>query len=46
MSNESGTVRLHRVLRAPAERVYKAFIDKRAWSAGFHPTDLPALFMK
>jgi len=30
MSNESGTVRLHRVLRAPAERVYKAFIDKSA----------------
>lgn len=30
MSNESGTVRLHRVLRAPAERVYKAFTDKGA----------------
>ena len=30
MSNESNTVRLHRVLRAPAERVYKAFIDKSA----------------
>ena len=30
MSNEANTVRLHRVLRAPAERVYKAFIDKSA----------------
>jgi uncharacterized protein YndB with AHSA1/START domain len=27
MSNSSKTVRLHRVLRAPAERVYKAFLD-------------------
>lgn len=25
-----GTVRLHRVLRAPAERVYRAFVDKGA----------------
>jgi len=30
MSEKTGTVRLHRVLRAPAERVYKAFIDKSA----------------
>lgn len=30
MSNETGTVRLHRVLRAPAERIYKAFTDKGA----------------
>lgn len=30
MSTEPGTVRLHRVLRAPAERVYKAFTDKSA----------------
>lgn len=30
MSNETGTVRLHRVLRAPAERVYQAFTDKGA----------------
>ena len=30
MSSESGTVRLHRVLRAPAERVYKAFTDRSA----------------
>lgn len=30
MSNETGKVQLHRVLRAPAERVYKAFTDKSA----------------
>lgn len=30
MTDETGTVRLHRVLRAPAERIYKAFIDKSA----------------
>lgn len=30
MSNETGTVRLHRVLPAPVERVYKAFTDKQA----------------
>lgn len=30
MSNESGTVRLHRVLRASPERVYKAFVDPGA----------------
>ena len=29
MSN-TGTVRLHRVLRAPPDRVYKAFVDKQA----------------
>ena len=28
--NTSGTVRLHRVLRAPAERVYRAFLDADA----------------
>lgn len=35
MANETGKVQLHRVLRAPAERVYKAFTDKSAmeyWS--------------
>nr|WP_315206312.1 SRPBCC family protein [uncultured Albidiferax sp.] len=26
-----GTVRLHRVLRAPPERVYRAFLDPDAW---------------
>ncbi|MCB1754463.1 MAG: SRPBCC family protein [Gammaproteobacteria bacterium] len=30
MTTETGTVRLHRVLRAPADRVYKAFTDKSA----------------
>jgi len=30
MSRSTGTVRLHRVLRAPAERVYKAFVDPDA----------------
>lgn len=30
MTDETGTVRLHRVLRAPAEGVYKAFTDKSA----------------
>jgi uncharacterized protein YndB with AHSA1/START domain len=30
MSDSSNTVRLHRVLRAPAERVYKAFLDPDA----------------
>lgn len=30
MSHQTGTVRLHRVLRAPAERIYKAFTSKSA----------------
>jgi uncharacterized protein YndB with AHSA1/START domain len=30
VSNPTGTVRFHRVLRAPAERIYKAFIDPEA----------------
>ena len=30
MTGKTGTVRLHRVLRAPASRVYKAFFDKHA----------------
>jgi uncharacterized protein YndB with AHSA1/START domain len=30
MSATPGTVRLHRVLRAPAERVFKAFVDPDA----------------
>lgn len=35
MANETGKVQLHRVLRAPSERGYKAFTDKSAmeyWS--------------
>ncbi len=30
MTTETGTVRLHRVLRAPPERVYRAFVDAEA----------------
>jgi uncharacterized protein YndB with AHSA1/START domain len=30
MTTSPGTVRLHRVLRAPAERVYRAFLDADA----------------
>lgn len=30
MSAATGTVRLHRVLRAPAERIYRAFLDPDA----------------
>jgi uncharacterized protein YndB with AHSA1/START domain len=30
MSNTANTVKLHRVLRAPAERVYRAFLDPEA----------------
>lgn len=30
MSQASNTIRLHRVLRAPAERIYKAFLDPDA----------------
>ena len=30
MSNTPGTVSLHRVLRAPAERIYRAFLDPGA----------------
>ena len=29
-SYSAGTVRLHRVLRAPADRLYRAFIDPKA----------------
>ena len=30
MTNPSGTVHLHRVLRAPAERIYRAFLEPAA----------------
>src|SRR5215208_1969040 len=30
MSNSTGTVRLHRVLKAPPERLYRAFLDPEA----------------
>ena len=37
MSNATGTVRLHRVLRAPAERVYRAFLDPAAMAKWLPP---------
>lgn len=37
MSNTAGTVRLHRVLRAPAERVYRAFLDPDALAKWLPP---------
>ena len=36
-SNSTGTVRLHRVLRAPAERVYRAFLDREAMARWLPP---------
>lgn len=37
MSNETGTVRLHRVLRAPTERIYRAFTEKSALECWLPP---------
>jgi uncharacterized protein YndB with AHSA1/START domain len=37
MSESSNTVRLHRVLRAPAERVFRAFIDPEAMAKWLPP---------
>ena len=37
MSNATGTVRLHRVLRAPPERVYRAFLDPDALARWLPP---------
>jgi uncharacterized protein YndB with AHSA1/START domain len=37
MSTTTGTVRLHRVLRAPAERVYRAFLDADAMARWLPP---------
>ena len=34
---ETGTVKLHRVLRAPAERIYKAFLDPDAMAKWLPP---------
>ena len=37
MSNGTSTVRLHRVLRAPPERVYRAFLDPDAMAKWLPP---------
>jgi len=37
MSNSTNTVRLHRVLRAPAERIYRAFLDPAAMAKWLPP---------
>ena len=37
MSTSKGTVRLHRVLAAPAERVYRAFLDSAAMAKWLPP---------
>jgi uncharacterized protein YndB with AHSA1/START domain len=37
MSDSTNTVRLHRVLRAPAERVYRAFLDADAMAKWLPP---------
>ena len=37
MSSPTNTVRLHRVLRAPAERVYRAFLDPDAMTRWLPP---------
>ncbi len=36
-NSEGNTIRLHRVLRAPAERIYKAFIDPDAMAKWLPP---------
>jgi len=35
--SDTGTVRLHRVLRAPAERIYRAFLDPDAMAKWLPP---------
>ncbi|SDK66153.1 SRPBCC family protein [Microbulbifer yueqingensis] len=40
----SGTVRLHRILRAPAERVYRAFLNPRAMAKWLPPDGFYANF--
>ena len=37
MSNVTHTIRLHRVVRAPAERVYRAFLDSDAMAKWLPP---------
>lgn len=38
-TNKTNTIRLHRVLKAPVERVYRAFIDSNAIVNGFRRMD-------
>jgi uncharacterized protein YndB with AHSA1/START domain len=38
MADQSGTVRLHRVLRCPPDRLYRAFIDPRALVKWYPPS--------
>ena len=42
MSPAANTVRLHRVLRAPAERVYRAFLDPDAFARWLPPNGFTA----
>ena len=37
MANSANTIRLHRVLRAPAERIYRAFLDASAMAKWLPP---------
>jgi uncharacterized protein YndB with AHSA1/START domain len=36
-ADQTNTVRLHRVLRAPAERIYRAFLDADAMAKWLPP---------
>ena len=36
-SNNTNTIRLHRVLRATPERIYRAFVDADAWTKWLPP---------
>jgi uncharacterized protein YndB with AHSA1/START domain len=46
MSNSTNTIRLHRVLRAPAERVYRAFLDPDAMVKWLPPHGFTAKVLK
>jgi len=39
---ESNTIRLHRVLRAPPEKIYKAFLDPEAMAKWLPPNGFTA----
>ena len=38
----TNTVRLHRIVRAPAERIYRVFLDAAAWSKWLPPNGFTA----